>query len=262
MLLREFNDLKSHIEEGAKKISYRTTNVNIQKDDFQLKLLQSVGNYDLYFSGTGHLFQSVHFDDYNKAHIIYGYDRSNNLVSAIEVSPENNEFQELSEFIYDDLGRLASEICRTPQGKNEPLHSFYYIHKFIGNKDIISVFNSEEDAAEYEMQHSYDKNHNLIEMKGFSRSHKIDGWTKFQFNEQGNLIRQRHLDNHGHIYKTLNFRPPYLKGTGAQFTCITNKETYTVDHQYTFNEKGHWIQKVFLLNDEITTFCTREIVYY
>ena len=262
MLLRDFQELASHYQKGMKKISYRNTWVKIQNDNLDLKLTQARGNYDLYFNRAGYLYQSVHFDDYNNARVKYNFDRSNRLVSAIEVLPENDIFLEISEFTYDDQGRIATETCRNFQGEDKPMKSFYFIHKYIANKDIVSTFINGDAKAEYEMRYTYDENLNLIEMKGFFRNHKMEGWSKFKFDEQNNLINQRHLDNRGRTFKTLNFRPPFLKGTGAPFTCVTPKETYTIDHKYTFNEKGHWTQKIFLNNNEMTTFCTRDIEYY
>jgi len=262
MFFRDFQELSSHYQEGMKKIKYRNTWVKIQQDDLELKLTQARGNYDLYFNEAGYLYQCVHFDEYKNSRIKYNYDRFNRLVSAIEVSPLNNEFREIYELTYDDQGRLATETCRTFQSEDEPMKSFYYIHKYIDNMDIISAFINDEDEAAYEMRHTYDKNHNLIEMKGFFRNHEMEGWSKFKYDKQGNLIKQMHLDDRGRTFKTLNFRPPFLKGTGSPFTCVTPKQTYTIDNKYSFNEKGHWIQKIFLNNNEMTTFCTRDIEYY
>ena len=116
MFLNEFEKYNSQYEKGIKKISVRSSYPKIVKEPIDLKLEKSFSNYDLFFNSKGLLLHSVHTEKNKNFKVIYGYNRKGILISAMSLLSEKNELISLSEFEYDEKGRIETETVR----------SFYY----------------------------------------------------------------------------------------------------------------------------------------
>jgi len=264
MFLSEFKKLTSHYQEGAMKISFRSAEPVIITENLQLKMEYTKGNYDLYFNEEGRLTVSVHFDEYKNVRIMYGYDKHKRLSSAIEVTPVENVFKELSEFTYDDQGRLASETCRTNRRNDQQMHVAWYVYSYSGNKEKISAYSTDQDenVVEYSFHNVYDKGNRLIQSKGIVGKRKFVSFHKYEYDSEGNLIRQDSLNSKSKIISTFQYHPPFTAFTKSSLTFISKNQNYQEDNIYTYNERNHWIHMATLLNGNPSTFCTREILYY
>lgn len=250
MFLDAFEEYNSQYEKGIKKISFRSYRPKIVNEKLPLKMEQSFGNYDLFFSKEGVLLQSVHTEKDENCKIIYGYDNKKRIVSSIKLSSLKNKLLGISEFTYDEKGRIKTGKCR----------SFYYslnsenvterIHTYLENKEEIFMISNDEFEDEYRFYLTFDYKNRLIEDKTIRNEDELVYWYKNEYAQEGNLVKQISLNENGDPEGIYEFMP--LKNgmeTGYKYSSKDNK--YLREYVYELNEKGAWINQVMMNDGEL-----------
>jgi hypothetical protein len=161
----EFEKYNSQFAKGIKKISVRSSYPKIVKEPIDLKLEKSYGNYDLLFNPKGLLLHSVHMEKSQNFKIIYGCNKKGGLIAAMKLLSEMNELLSLSEFVYEDKGRIETET----------VYSIYFslgydvteehIHTYTDNKEEIFMTGDDEEEDEHTLYLAYDSKQRVTEEK-------------------------------------------------------------------------------------------------
>jgi len=259
MLLDQFKIYNSEYEKGIKKISVRSSYPKIIKEPIDLKLEKSHGNYDLFFNRKGLLLHSVH-NERDNYKVIYGYNSKGVLIATMSLLSEKNELLSQSEFMYDDKGRIKTEIDRSfsDMDKEEATN---IIHTYADNKEIIFITGVDGNEDEYTIYLTYDSKHRIIEEKALTNEDELNNWYKNEYDKDDNLIREISLDKNGEpdgVYEFIQFR----KGLESGYKFKSIDSNYLREYSYTFNEKGHWISQVMMNDGLPIRFYERTIEYY
>jgi len=261
MFLEDYKPLCSHYQEGIKKISFRTTRPKIKVENLQLQIEHAHGNFDLFFDKEGTLIQSERFDNYKGKKTIYGYNKKKFLITALVLNSPKPEVVYLSEFTYDDKGRIEIESCKSSDGLE--LNAITeLIHYYTGNTEKIV----ETKCPEYDFENSitliYDDQNLPIEEISINDDIKLSYWRRNTYDVNNFLIRQVMLDKCGNTTSIYEYKPAPEKGTYPAFKRISSFSDFIVEYLFTYNERGHWINQVVLLNGDPFTFHDRTIEYY
>lgn len=261
MFLDEFDKYNSQCEKGIKKISFRTSRPTLSSQPIELKLIQSAGNYDLFFNRSGRLLHSVHYVNEKKFKVMYAYNRQGRIVSILKLRSEKNELISYSEFDYDKKGRIEKKIVR----------SFYYslgynvitehIHTYnIGTEEVFMCSISDEDV-DHTLYLTYDDKQRVVEEKSVRTDGNLIYWNKFQYDNTGNLKKEISLNERGEADGVYEYFPP-TNGQESGYKFKSKEMIYVREYSFTFNEKGHWINQVMMNDGEPKYFFDRTIEYY
>ena len=164
MFLDDHQKYTSEYVKGVKYVYYRTFRPKVAKGETTFSEKEMCyENYDLQFNRQGLLLQSTHIGRKDPFQIIYAYDKKGRLVSAMKVSYLENVLLSLSEFTYDEQGRIELEQCRSFY------HSMGYnglkerIHTYKGNSEELLLTSDDEDEDECTFYLTYDDAHKVIE---------------------------------------------------------------------------------------------------
>ncbi|MBN1339640.1 MAG: hypothetical protein JXA03_09970 [Bacteroidales bacterium] len=261
MFLNEFEKYNSQYEKGIKKISVRSSYPKIVKEPIDLKLEKSHGNSDLFFNRKGLLLHSVHTEKNKNFKVIYGYNQKGTLISIMKLLSETNELISLSEFEYDEKGRIETETVR----------SFYYnlgydvteehIHTYTDSKEEIFMSSDDEEEDEHTLYLTYDSKKRVTEEKAIRNEDELVYWNKNEYDKDDNLVKEISLDEHGQpdgVYEFL----PFKNGLTSGYNCKSKDSSYLREYSFTLNEKGHWINQVMMNDGEPIYFYDRTIEYY
>ena len=271
MFLGEFEKYTSLYAKGAKKISIRSSYPLITRKPIDYKLEKTYGNYDLFFNRKGLLLHSVHTEKRKNFKGIYGYNNKGILVSAMKMLSEKNELLSLSEFVYDEKGRIKTETC---------YHKYYtlgydvkkqHIHTYTDQNEEILMIDNREYEEEYTCFIKYDDKQGEIENKlirnfahrsdEFKWNDELVWWSKYEYDKNESLISEISLDKHGQQDGVYEFLPS-INNMNAGYKFSGKDSAYLREHSYTFNEKGDWINQVVMNDGEPKYFYDRTIEYY
>jgi hypothetical protein len=260
MFLYDFENYNSHYEKGIKKISVRSSYPKIVKETYDLKLEKSHGNYDLFFNKKGLLLHSVHNETSKNFKIIYGYNRKGILISAMSLLSESNKLISLSEFEYDEKGRIKTETERSFYGTEWGLTT-KYIHSYSAFAEEMLITNDDEEEEDGTFYYTYDDKNRVIEEKAIRGEDDLIDWNKNEYDKDGNLLKTISLDEYGQpdgVYEFL----PLKNGLSSGYFYKSNDRNYIREYSFTFNEKGHWINRVMMNDGEAKYYNDRTIEYY
>lgn len=261
MFLDEFEKYNSQYEKGIKKISVRSSYPKIVKEPIDLKLEKSHGNYDLFFNSKGLLLHSVHTEKNKNFKIIYGYNRKGILIAAMSLLSEKNELISLSEFEYDEKGRIETETVRSFYYSLGSDYTTEHIHSYTDNKEEIFMTSDDEEEDEHTLYLTYDSKQRVIEEKAIRNEEELVWWNKNEFDKDDNLIREISLGENGEpdgVYEFL----PVKNGLTSGYNYKSKDSSYLREYSFTLNEKGHWINQVMMNDGEPRYFYDRTIEYY
>jgi len=262
MLLEEFIKYNSQYEKGAKKISLRSAYPKVERKTLDLTLEKSFGNYDLFFNRKGVLLHSVHIEK-NKSHkVIYGYNREGILISSMSLLSEKNELLALSEFEYDEKGRIETETDRSFFYSLGDVLTTEHIHTYADDKEeIYMTSDSYLEEDEHTLYLTYDSKQRVIEEKAIRNADELVWWNKTEYDAKGEMIKEVSLSEKGEpdgLYEFMKVENGMRKGYK-----FTSKDTnYLREYVYTFNKQGHWIHQVMMNDGEPRYFYDRTIEYY
>lgn len=262
MLLDEFNKYNSFYEKGAKKISIRTSYPFVERVDLTLTIKKSYGNYDLFFNRKGLLLHSVHNEERDKFKVIYGYNKGM-LISAMKLVSEKNELISLSEFMYDEKGRIKTETVLRFHSRSEHDVIKHHFYTYTDNKKEVFMVNEDyDDEDEYTIFTTYDHKQREIEDKAFRNEDELIFWYKNEYDKDDNLIKVISLNELGETEGVYEYFTPFKKGFSSGYNYKSKDSSYLKEFSYTFNEKGHWINEVMIIDGEPKYFFDRTIEYY
>ena len=271
MFLGEFEKYTLLYAKGARKIAFRSSYPRIMIKPVDLKLEKSYGNYDLFFNQKGLLLHSVHTEKNKNYKVIYGYNNKGILISAMKLLSEKNELISLSEFVYDEKGRIKTETC---------LHKYYtlgydakekYIHTYTDQNEEILMIDDRDDEEEYTCFIKYDEKQQKIENKlvrniahiadEFKWNDELVWWYRYEYDMNDNLIKEISIDKQGQEKGVYEFLP-YKNNMDAGYKFSDKNTAYLREYSYTFNDRGHWIDQVVMNDGEPKYFYDRTIEYY
>lgn len=260
MFLERFEKYSSQYEKGIKKITVCSSYPKILKEPIDLKLEKSHGNYDLYFNRQGLLLHSVHTEKNKNCKVIYGYNRRGILLSAMSLLSEKNELISLSEFEYDEKGRIERESVR----------SFYYSLDFNVISECVHIYKeniheilmtSDDDEEDCTFYYTYNNKKRVIEVKAIRGENELVHWKKYQYDKDDILIKEILIGENGQPDGVYEFLPD-INGMTTGYHYRSNEINYLREYSFTFNEKGHWVNQVVLNDGDPIYFYDRIIEYY
>lgn len=261
MFLEEFEKYNSQYEKGIKKISFRSSYPKILKEPFDLKLEKSYGNYDLFFNSKGLLLHSVHTEKRHNFKVIYGYNRKGILIAAMKLLSEKNELISLSEFEYDEKGRIETQTVRSFYHNLGCDYTNQQIHTYTDNMEEIFMTSDDEEEEEGTFYYTYDNKKRVIEEKAIRGEDELIYWNKNEYDKDDNLIKEISLGENGEpdgVYEFLPFKNGMITG----YHYKSKDTNYLREYSFTLNEKGHWINQVMMNDGEPRYFYDRTIEYY
>jgi hypothetical protein len=241
-------------EEGARIVSVRSyfSRIGIRTEAY--------GNYDLHFSMSGLLLQSFHMEQRKNFEIDYSYDTKDNLIKAEQRNPITKELEEISEFTYDEQGRILTEKCRAFYPKLiVKIATATTIYKYKDLSEIVVTTSDYDD--QYTTYYTYNLNKQLIEQKSYYKREGLHEWIRYEYDKNGNQIRLIHIDEKGELYLSYEFYPD-KNGLCLGYKCISIDSNYTREYIYKFNDRGHWKTETRLDDGLPRTICERIIEYY
>ena len=260
MFLDEYEKYYDHYKPGIKKISVRSTYPKIDRKKIELQMAKSHGNYDLVFNQKGVLLHSVHLEKNKNFKIFYGYNRNGKLVSAFQLMSNTNELLEISEFSYDESGRILKEMCRSFEYNSYPPVISEYNHSYNGavKETLITLDDYDDDYIIYS---TFNGQNNLVEEKAIRGEDELVYWSKYEYAADETLVREISLDSNGNqdgLYEFLY--PDNEVSTGYKYTSA--KESYLREVSFEYNEKGHWVSQILITDGEPKYLYDRAIEYY
>ncbi|MBK7212938.1 MAG: hypothetical protein IPH88_06505 [Bacteroidales bacterium] len=166
-----------------------------------------------------------------------------------------------SVFTYDKKGRITKERCYIVQfgqitGVSELKHTY------TGNVEItIESTNPEDDYTNYILT-TYDARQRPIETKSVNSTIKSCYWFKCVYDENDLLINKYLLDESGQTTRIIEHKSNNEKGATPSFNSFSQHLDYIKDDIFTYNEKGHWLSQLVLLNGKPSKYHERTIEYY
>ncbi len=260
MFLDEFEKYNSQYEKGIKKISLRSAYPKVERKTLHLKMEPSFDNYDLFFNRKGLLLHSVHIEKNKNYKVIYGYNHKGILLSAMSLLSEKNELISLSEFEYDEKGRIERETVRSFYYSLDPIVISECIHTYKENihEILMTSDDEEEDCTFY---YNSDNMGRVIEEKAIRGENELVYWNKNEYDKDDNLIKEISLDEYGKPNGVYEFLP-FKNGLSTGYKYKSKETNYLREYSFTFNEKGHWVNQVMLNDGEPRYFYDRTIEYY
>lgn len=260
MFLDEFLKYSSQYRKGIKSISLRSTRPKIEKNTYALELIESHGNYELFFNSKGTLTHSVHHDKPYKCTMVFGYSGSK-LIATSKLHTKDQNLLELTQYYYDQSCRIKKEVNWNFYGYFRWNDNDKALHTYTEDSRIIVLPKSKSSDDEATFITRYDKQGRIIEEKSFIEPNDLMSWSRNEYNSAGELVRKISLDENGiedGVYEYL----PYKDGLSTGYRYKSHKESYLKEYRYTYNEKGHWISQVMMTDGEPTYFYDRAIQYY
>lgn len=261
MILDEFINYSSQYEQGIKRISFRSTYLKVMKDPIELKMEKTQGNYDLVFSQRGILLHSVHFDRRHNYKIIYGYNNSRNLIVAMQLLSEKNELISVSEFTYDSIQRIETEMIRKFDSCSNLVITEEHIHKYLENKEELNMTSDNEDENDHIIYYTFDGENRIIEERAIRNSDELVWWHKNEYDKEGNIIKEISLDESGHPDGISEYFH-YDNGLTSGYIYKSSTLNYKREISSTLNERGHWTNQIILIDGEPRFNYERTIEYY
>ena len=83
-------------------------------------------------------------EKYKSYKVIYGYNRKGILISTMSLLPEKNKLLSISEFEYNEKGRIITETERSFEYDFDEAIITKYIHTYSDNKEEIFMPSNEE----------------------------------------------------------------------------------------------------------------------
>lgn len=260
VLLSEFEKYKSLYEFGAKKISFRTSYLKIEKPSLNLKFEKSHGNYDLFFTKKGVLLKSIHNETKLNFEVIYAYDYNGILLKTFRLGKTANELLEINEFIYGQDKKMKVEQNTIISEKGNIVTE--YLHTYNeGYEEIYVSSNFEDDIDRQRLFLSFDENKRIIEDKAVRNENELVWWDKKEYNDNGDIRKVISLDKDGHQFGIYEFFP-CKNGLTTGYIYKSKEICFEHSYIYEFNEKGHWINQVMINDGEPTYSYDRSIEYF
>jgi len=261
MFLYEFENYRSEYEKGARKISLRSSRPNRPEQSGVLQPEPFQDKDDLFFNRKGLLLHSVHKRKNKNYKMIYGYNHREILVRIMSLLSETNTLQSLSEFEYDEKGRLVKEVVRSFHFGSESDFITENIHNYEGNTETVFITTNLEDADECKIYTVYDRKQQVIEEKAILNEVELVWWLKNEYDKDGNLLKEISLDENGET-EGIDEYTPFDNGLSSGYHYKSEETSYQREYFFKYNERGHWIHQVTKDDGESKYFFDRTIEYY
>ena len=147
------------------------------------------------------------------------YDEAGNLVTYKMVYNNDNSFNTITEYKYDERGNLLDEYCRVyPEEENGFLGRITYEYDAAGNQVRTLIGYNTQSEASIEQKFEYDDRGNLIKHTNIQRGelawyivYEYDKWgNEIQYEEawQGEvqIRKNREYDENGIMIRMSNYR--------------------------------------------------------
>ncbi len=261
LLLDTINDYRSKYKDGMKLLSQKKHKITIEKTSFDLVLEDYFHeSYDLHFDSRGLLNESLHYENYATYKINYYYNGQDLLLLAICSNPKNYKLKSISEFSYDNKGRIEIETIRYFSSFSDYISTEQYIHTYTDNKEVIVKLGINEDE-EFIFYNTYDLKQRLIESIVIRDDEEVMYWYKNEYNNSGELIKTIDFDDAGN---QIDMNEYYEFRDGLRLVHLRkSKESSSVNEfHYITDEKGNWTNRVNIFDGEPEYVYKRKIEYY
>ncbi|WP_025765303.1 hypothetical protein [Dyadobacter tibetensis] len=260
MLLERFENLLIKYESNFKTVTeweYRITrgkNLSDQKN--------FVGSDKLCFSPNGILTENIRTTKTSSDKNIFTYNSSGIIVAIMTFDTYSNKIGMISEFIYDDDGRIIIKKERHITGNdsifNDEEWLSFYTHDFVlqTNKD-------RPLSNDYTIMSKFDENNYLIETKACRNGNEVITWSKMMYDGLGNVIKETSFQDDGQVSNEIFYKRTWNEnGLLKSIHCKFPEKEVFEEYEYTLNEHGHWIEQTQSKNGVLDKVIFRAIEYY
>lgn len=205
--------------------------------------------------------------------IVRNYDKKGNVIESYKemIVGEEKTIRDRKTWEYDNKGR---KIDHTRYREGDPVIIYQYEYDQEGNmtKEIRKL---PDGTIDYETVNVYEAG-NHIEKNGYFNSQLNDKWI-FQYDEEGNRIKEGHAGADGVIYERFVYtydesgnkiQELRYRGEGDYDNKITfeyddqgnlieevqmigsEEVIQTISYDYTYDNKGNWVKKIRLLDGD------------
>jgi hypothetical protein len=250
----EYNDCHG---KGIKRVLLRSMRNADWKNTDKLNLIEFSPKIDLFYSLKGRLVHLINHKAGKKTS--FSYDKKGNIVSNLTLSKDENQFLQYTEIRYNE----NFEVIHEKRSHHYSADSIFYDVERVYTRSVnyceIIDTSYEDEPRKFEMIFY---SGNLVEQK------ILDGidlkfWFKYSYDDLGNLICERSLDNEGKVISKTSYS--YMNDLDYEIFVErfdSENENYTRKCQHYFNSKGHWIKQLVFTNNILHFVNNREIDYY
>lgn len=263
MFYEDYQLKQAEYSQGFKKVSIITEKLIYFKDFFGVDKKLWGRNCDLFFNEKGKLIQSIELDpDYNsKSKLVYAYDSEGQLTSIVKINPHNFPAVELSNFKYNEDGKIEKEISFTFHNESAEVYTAEDEYYYEGERiTIITTTGLYDFRGDNEIFLKYDDKKRIIEQKAKQKGEQLS-WEKFEYEEEKNIEKNLSFDYFG---KIIGFSETQTI-VGENSLTILKKTEKGVEKrfiEFIKNAKGDWLKKWVYIDDVLHHIIKREIVYY
>jgi hypothetical protein len=256
MFLGDVKLMYRYYAENAKQVKVRASYPKIlSRPNPNAEFVKSSPNYDLYFNKSGLLIECAQLDKNRR--VVFKYNEFN-LLEKIQIFRTGGKYIiETTTFYYDDNRRLIQEVISDiGYGDDDSPPQINYDYNGATRTITLPPDLYSKDLGTFTCVHNH--LNQIVEEKGIRNEDEIISWARFEYNSQGEKVREISLDIDGNPDGYCEF---YYneKGLETGFKSFNKEGVYTGfynDRLYQYNEKGDWINHV--LTDE---FGAPKIIY-
>ena len=118
------------------------------------------------------------------------YDEAGNLVTYKMVYNNDNSFNTITEYKYDERGNLLDEYCRVyPEEENGFLGRITYEYDAAGNQVRTLIGYNTQSEASIEQKFEYDDRGNLIKHTNIQRG-ELAWYIVYEYDEEGRVLKK------------------------------------------------------------------------
>jgi hypothetical protein len=258
----ELNKFYVHYVEGAKKICVRKRRPSLTPDGILQSQNERDVNFDAYYDKGGKVLRAIlyYLDGEVDFQLIYNSDGKLQSTKRLEM-PTGEELGS-SIYTYDSKGRPIlkkhySYDEKTGECDGEQTYKF----AFQPNRILSSA--QLDDLVELNKEVILDSRNRIIELKTFSLGNRFQSWITYFYEENGLLKRTEYKNMDGQVIETT-----FLEYTNNLFIKEIYKnvdkpaEDGFAEYRYQINDRGHFIEKTMIMENELKWIEDKVITYY
>lgn len=265
----EYSKVQDYHITGLKTLHQKVTYPRISVNNEPNGYLKPTGkSFSAYFNKRGHLIYFLNRLKRAPYKCSYFYDNFGRLIKVIECKQLTNQLRTVNSIIYNDDDNFIENIRKyigSPfEGQKEIHHSIvkgiscieqkfvpmddWYLHQTLRYDNIVEeIFDTNRDWQDVTIS-EFNKNKQIFKSYNYS----------LEYGEHGEVKEgDSKFDPSDYYLHAYDGSSGLIKSES-----YISKEPWTKTYQYKFNEKGHWVQKITLLDDSLQFICERNLIYF
>lgn len=263
MFYSDFTKYSSHYRKGIQHIKFRTVELKIRTRNLHLLTNKGIGNIEVEYSKDSRLLFVEDFVAQKPVKTHFSYDKRNQLISALSLYSSGNNFFSITTFEFDTQNRITKEILQKLDPENNTIQRKTKQHAYFSNVEKVWLFSDHAEEPESEIAYTYNNENLIIEEKSIILAPgEKEFCMSYYYDKTGNLIKQIFVGENIKRNAEIEFNSPFIDKKPSGRSIKTAKGTDRIDFEYTLNERGHYINIVFIRDGNPQSILERIIDYY